>query len=50
VLLLLGAFQLYWQSNTVELDNADDCMRKFSSNRYFGMLIFTGVMLGKIAI
>ena len=48
--LIIGAFQLFWQANSVNFDDAQDCMAKFSSNRYFGFIVFIGVMLGKIVI
>jgi 4-hydroxybenzoate polyprenyltransferase len=46
--LIIGTIQLYWQANTVDFNLRSDCMAKFSSNRYYGLIIFTGVMLGKI--
>ncbi|PIR39564.1 MAG: 4-hydroxybenzoate octaprenyltransferase [Alphaproteobacteria bacterium CG11_big_fil_rev_8_21_14_0_20_39_49] len=48
--LIIGLIHLYWQANTVDFNVRSDCMAKFSSNRYYGMIIFIGVMLGKIAL
>lgn len=50
VFLIIAAFQLYWQANSVNLDDAKDCMAKFSSNRYYGLIVFIGVILGKVVI
>jgi 4-hydroxybenzoate polyprenyltransferase len=49
VFLFLGAFQLFWQVKTVDLNNPADCMKKFSSNVFFGFIIFVGILAGKVA-
>ena len=46
--LIIGFVHLYWQANTVDFNLRSDCMAKFSSNKYYGLIIFIGVMLGKI--
>jgi len=38
--LALGALQLGWQIGTLELDNGDNCLKRFRSNRDFGAIIF----------
>lgn len=49
VFLMLGAFQLFWQVMTLELDSPESCMKKFRSNRLFGLLIFIAIISGKLA-
>jgi 4-hydroxybenzoate polyprenyl transferase len=39
---------LYWQINTLDYDNPDDCLKKFKSNVYFGLLVFIFIVLGKL--
>lgn len=48
ICLIIATLQLYWQVNTVDFNNPQDCMIKFSSNKYYGGLVFLGVMLGNI--
>ena len=48
--LIIGLLHLYWQANKVDFNLRSDCMAKFSSNRYYGLIIFLGVMLGKISL
>lgn len=50
IFLIIGACQLYWQANTVDFNLRSDCMAKFTSNKYYGMFVFIGVLLGKIPI
>ncbi|MDB2414371.1 4-hydroxybenzoate octaprenyltransferase [Rickettsiales bacterium] len=47
--LVIGALQLFWQVTMVNLDNPNDCKIKFQSNRYYGAIIFLGVLGGKIS-
>lgn len=42
-----AAGHLAWQIGTVDLQNGADCMRKFISNKWFGAIIFGGIVLGK---
>lgn len=44
--LMIGAVQFFWQVYTIDINNSDSCMRRFISNRYFGMLILVGIILG----
>lgn len=46
IFLLIAAFQLFWQINSVDFNNAESCMAKFKSNRYFGAIIFIGILAG----
>ncbi|MBC8158240.1 MAG: 4-hydroxybenzoate octaprenyltransferase [Alphaproteobacteria bacterium] len=40
----LGAGHLAWQATGVDIDNARDCLRKFKSNRDFGLIVFAGIV------
>jgi 4-hydroxybenzoate polyprenyltransferase len=39
------AAHLAWQIGTVDIDNADDCGRKFRSNAWLGLLVFLALIL-----
>jgi 4-hydroxybenzoate polyprenyltransferase len=41
-----GAAQLAWQARTVDIDDPQDCLRKFRSNRDFGLIVLAGLILG----
>lgn len=47
--LAAASGHLAWQIYTVDLSNRADCNRKFVSNKWFGALIFSGILLGKLA-
>lgn len=47
-LSLLAAGQLAWQVRHLQMDAPADCLAKFKSNRYFGLLVLAGLILGKI--
>uniref|UniRef100_A0A5S6QHP5 4-hydroxybenzoate polyprenyltransferase, mitochondrial n=1 Tax=Trichuris muris TaxID=70415 RepID=A0A5S6QHP5_TRIMR len=44
----LAAAQLSWQIMTVNIDNPEDCWKKFSTNRYAGLVLFGGIVLGNL--
>ena len=44
--LALGAAQLVWQVWDVDLDDPQDCLAKFKSNRLFSWLFLVGIMAG----
>ncbi|KAL6591299.1 hypothetical protein ACP70R_049802 [Stipagrostis hirtigluma subsp. patula] len=46
--LTAAAAQLAWQISTVELSNRADCNRKFVSNKWFGALVFSGILCGRL--
>lgn len=48
LLLLPAAGHLAWQISSVDLDDPKDCLAKFKSNRNLGLLLFVGIMLGKL--
>lgn len=41
--LLLAAGQLGWQIVTLDIDDADNCLARFRSNRDFGLIIFFAI-------
>ncbi len=45
IALALGALQLGWQVWQVNLDDAADCLRKFKSNRLFGWIVMSGLLV-----
>lgn len=44
----LGIYQLYWQTETVDLNNPKDCGDKFRSNTIYGLIILAAILIGKI--
>ncbi|KAL6911221.1 hypothetical protein ACP4OV_000026 [Aristida adscensionis] len=46
--LTAAAAQLAWQISTVDLSNRTDCNRKFVSNKWFGALVFSGILCGRL--
>jgi 4-hydroxybenzoate polyprenyltransferase len=42
-LLAAGAVQLAWQVIRIDLDDPQDCLRKFRSNRWFGWIMAAGL-------
>ncbi|XP_062221416.1 4-hydroxybenzoate polyprenyltransferase, mitochondrial-like [Phragmites australis] len=46
--LTAAGAQLVWQISTVELSNRSDCNRKFVSNKWFGALVFSGILFGRL--
>ncbi|KAL0738856.1 hypothetical protein Bca4012_015066 [Brassica carinata] len=45
--LVAALGQLGWQIGTADLSSGADCSRKFVSNKWFGAIIFSGVVLGR---
>ncbi|RIA04969.1 hypothetical protein BRARA_K00707 [Brassica rapa] len=45
--LVAASGQLGWQIGTADLSSRADCSRKFVSNKWFGAIIFSGVVLGR---
>ena len=37
-----------WQLSTVNLDSRQDCLAKFVSNKWFGAIVFTGIVMDKL--
>ncbi|XP_038991291.1 LOW QUALITY PROTEIN: 4-hydroxybenzoate polyprenyltransferase, mitochondrial-like [Hibiscus syriacus] len=46
--LAAASGQLAWQIWTVNLTCRTDCHRKFLSNKWFGALIFSGILFGRV--
>ncbi|MBA0772688.1 hypothetical protein Gotri_008026 [Gossypium trilobum] len=46
--LAAASGQLAWQIWTVNLTCRADCNRKFLSNKWFGALIFSGILFGRV--
>nr|QKZ93259.1 putative aromatic prenyltransferase [Cannabis sativa] len=47
--LVAASGQLAWQISTVDLSSRDDCNKKFVSNKWFGAIIFSGIVLARIS-
>ncbi|CAN6914254.1 unnamed protein product [Brassica oleracea] len=45
--LVAASGHLGWQIGTADLSSRTDCSRKFVSNKWFGAIIFSGVVLGR---
>ncbi|WZZ75964.1 hypothetical protein YC2023_087334 [Brassica napus] len=45
--LVAASGQLGWQIGTADLSSRPDCSRKFVTNKWFGAIIFSGVVLGR---
>ena len=41
--LTVGAFHLLWQTRTLNIDDPDNCLRLFRSNRDYGLIVFAGL-------
>ncbi|CAO2824478.1 unnamed protein product [Amaranthus hypochondriacus] len=46
--LAAASGQMAWQIYTVDFSNRADCNRKFISNKWFGALIFSGILFGRL--
>ncbi|KAJ1281735.1 hypothetical protein BS78_04G328300 [Paspalum vaginatum] len=46
--LAAAASQLAWQISTVDLSSRSDCNRKFVSNKWFGAMVFSGIVFGRL--
>ncbi|XP_074268230.1 4-hydroxybenzoate polyprenyltransferase, mitochondrial-like isoform X1 [Silene latifolia] len=49
ICLTAASGQLAWQIYIVDLSNRADCNRMFVSNKWFGALVFSGILLGRLA-
>ena len=43
--LALGALHLAWQVAALDIDDPDNCLRVFRSNRDYGWIIFAGLVV-----
>ncbi|MEC5321913.1 4-hydroxybenzoate octaprenyltransferase [Aurantimonas sp. A3-2-R12] len=46
--LAAGAFQMIWQIRTLDIEDADQCLRLFKSNTVFGWIIFFGLIFSSL--
>jgi 4-hydroxybenzoate polyprenyl transferase len=46
--MIFPIVHLYWQLNTLDLNNEEDCLRKFKSNAFLGLLVFCALFLTKV--
>ncbi|HET6619622.1 MAG TPA: 4-hydroxybenzoate octaprenyltransferase [Dongiaceae bacterium] len=46
--VLVVAAHLKWQQANVDLDNPQDCLAKFRSNRVIGWILLAGIVLGRL--
>ncbi|CAA0826730.1 4-hydroxybenzoate polyprenyltransferase-mitochondrial [Striga hermonthica] len=46
--LAAAAAQLTWQISTVDLSSRADCSKKFISNKWFGAIVWSGILFGKL--
>jgi 4-hydroxybenzoate polyprenyltransferase len=44
--LALVAVQFIWQVRTLDIDDPDNCLARFKSNRDAGLVMFIGCLLG----
>ncbi|MBC8019750.1 MAG: UbiA family prenyltransferase, partial [Methyloceanibacter sp.] len=42
--LTLGALHLVWQTRQLDINDPDNCLKLFRSNRDYGWIIFTGLV------
>ncbi|XP_072967560.1 4-hydroxybenzoate polyprenyltransferase, mitochondrial isoform X1 [Typha angustifolia] len=47
--LIAATGHLGWQILTVDLSSRADCNRKFVSNKWFGAIVFSGILFGRLA-
>uniref|UniRef100_A0A0K0DW14 4-hydroxybenzoate polyprenyltransferase, mitochondrial n=1 Tax=Strongyloides stercoralis TaxID=6248 RepID=A0A0K0DW14_STRER len=46
--ILATSGHLAWQIKTVDINNSEDCWKKFKSNHYLGALLFAGIVAGNL--
>ncbi len=44
----IATYYLYWQTVTLDINNPQDCADKFRSNIHVGLLLWIGMLLGKV--
>lgn len=47
--LAFGAGQLAWQTKSVDISDPKNCLRRFKSNRDFGLIILAGIIAAQVA-
>ena len=48
VALVLAALHFGWQAMSVSIDDGKDCLAKFKSNRDVGLILFAGIIAGRV--
>lgn len=43
----IAFYQLYWQTQTLKLDDPKSCAEKFESNIFFGLIILASILIGR---
>jgi len=46
--LVLPFGHLLWQVVTVDINDSNDCLTKFKSNRWMGALLFVAIIIGRV--
>lgn len=46
--LAAASGHLAWQISSVQLNSREDCMAKFVSNKWFGAILFSGIVADKL--
>ena len=46
--LAAAAAHLFWQARTTDFDHPADCLRKFKSNRDFGLILLAGIVAARV--
>jgi 4-hydroxybenzoate polyprenyltransferase len=46
--LALGAVHMLWQMRTLRIDDPDNCLMLFRSNRDFGLILFAGLVIDSL--
>ncbi len=47
--LAAAAAQLYWQAAAADIDSSADCLAKFKSNKWLGLIVFAAIVAGQLA-
>jgi len=45
-----GAAHQAWQIVSTDLDNGGDCMAKFVSNKWYGLILYAGIVADRLAV
>jgi 4-hydroxybenzoate polyprenyltransferase len=45
-----GTAHIAWQIRSVDLHNGPDCMAKFVSNKWYGALIYAGIVMDRLLV
>lgn len=46
--MALALYYLYWQTATLDINNPADCKEKFESNLHIGLIIWVGILIGRL--